>query len=57
MVIHWVEKWAIDVPHLMAKKLHYALQETQMKGVKFSSLGTLQKIIDLYKPWKNIDLC
>ena len=40
----------MDVPHLLAKKLNYALQESKKKKVKFSFLGTLQKIIDLYPP-------
>ena len=50
LVIHWVEDLAIDVPHLLAKKLHFALQESKMKRVKFSYPGTLQTIIDLYRP-------
>ena len=50
LAIHWVEDLAIYVPHLLAKKLHFALQERKMKRVKFSYAGTLQKIIDLYRP-------
>ena len=50
LVIHWVEDLAIDVPHLLAKKMHFALQESKMKKVKFSYPGTLQKIVDLYRP-------
>ena len=50
LVIHWVEDLAIDVPHLLEKKLHFSLQERKMKRVKFSYPGTLQKIIDLYRP-------
>ena len=48
--IHWVEDMAIDVPHLLEKKMHFALQESKMKRVKFSYPDTLQKIIDLYRP-------
>ena len=48
--IHQVEDLAIYFPHLLEKKLHFALQERKMKRVKFSYLGTLQKIIDLYRP-------
>ena len=50
LAIHWVEDIAIDVPHLFARKLHSALQDSKMKRVKFSYLGTLQKIIDLCRP-------
>ena len=50
LVIHWVEYMAINVPHLLAKKLHFALQERKLKRVKFSYLDTVQKIIDLYRP-------
>ena len=50
LVIHWVEYLAIDVPHLLEKKLHFALQERKMKRVMFSYLGTIQKIIDIYQP-------
>ena len=50
LVIHWVEYLAMDVPHLLVKKLHFLLQERKMKRVKFSYPGTLQKIIDLYRP-------
>ena len=35
---------AIDVPHLLARKLHSALQDSRMKRVKFGYPGTLQKI-------------
>ena len=48
LVIHWVEDMAIDVPHLLEKKMHFALQESKMKRVKFNYPCTLQKIIDLY---------
>ena len=41
---------AIDVPHLLARKLHSALQYNKMKRVKFNYPGTLQKIIDLCRP-------
>ena len=41
LAIHWVEDMAIDVPHLLARKLHYALQDSKMKRVKFSYPGTL----------------
>ena len=50
VVIHWVEDIPVDIPYLLAKKLHYALQESQLRKVKFSFLGTLQKIIDLCQP-------
>jgi hypothetical protein len=50
LVIHWVEDLAIYVPHLLAKKMHFALQESKMKRVKFSYPSTLQKMIDLYRP-------
>ena len=46
--IHSVEDMAIDVPHLLARKLHYALQDSKMKRVKFNYPSTLQKIIDLF---------
>ena len=45
--IHWVEDMTIDVPHLLARKLHFALQDSKMKKVRFSYPATLQKIIDL----------
>ena len=48
LVIHWVEDMGIDVPFLLAKKLHHKLRESKAKRVKFNHLGTLQKIIDLY---------
>ena len=47
VVIHWVEDIPVDIPYLLAKKLHSALQESQLRKVKFSFPGTLQKIIDL----------
>ena len=47
LAIHWVEDMAIDVPHLLARKLHSTLQDSKMKRVKFSYPRTLQKIIDL----------
>ena len=47
LAIHWVEDMAIDVPHLLARKLHSALQDSKMKRVKFSYPDTLQTIIDL----------
>ena len=50
VVIHWVEDILVDIPYLMAKKLHSALQESQLRKVKFSFPGTLQKIIDLCRP-------
>jgi hypothetical protein len=51
LVIYWVEdRGSIDVPHLLAKKLHHALEESKKKKIKFSFPGTLQKIIDLYQP-------
>ena len=50
LAIHWVEDMAIDVPHLLARKLHFALQDSKMKRFKFSYPGTLQKIIDLCRP-------
>ena len=50
VVIHWMEDIPIDIPYLLAKKLHFALQESQLRKVKFSFLGTLQNIIDLCQP-------
>ena len=50
LVIHWVEDLAKDVPHLLEKKLHFALHERKMKRAKFSYPGTLQNIIELYRP-------
>ena len=50
VVIHWVEDIPLYIPYLMSKKLHSALQENQLRKVKFSLLGTLQKIIDLCRP-------
>jgi hypothetical protein len=31
LVIYWVEDRVIDVPHLLAKKLHHALEESKKK--------------------------
>ena len=50
LAIHCVEDMVIDVPHLLARKLHSVLQDSKMKRVKFSYPGTLQKIIDLCRP-------
>ena len=50
VVIHWVEDIPIDNPYLLDKKLHSTLQESQLRKVKFSFPGTLQKIIDLCRP-------
>ena len=50
VVIHWVEDIPVDIPYLLVKKLHSALQESQLRKVKFSFLGTLQKIINLCQP-------
>ena len=50
VVIQWVEDIPVDIPYLLAKKLHSTLQESQLRKVKFSFLGTLQKIIDLCRP-------
>jgi len=50
VVIHWVEDILVDIPYLLDKKLHSALQESQLRKVKFSFSGTLQKIIDLCRP-------
>ena len=41
LVIRWVEYSAKDVYHLLAKKLHLALQESINKKVKFSFQSTL----------------
>ena len=41
LAIHWVEYMAIDVPHLLARKLHSTLQDSKMKRVKFSYPDTL----------------
>ena len=46
LAIHWVEDMAIDVPHMLSRKLHFALKDSKMKRVKFSYLDTLQKNID-----------
>ena len=51
LAIPWVEDMAIDVPHLLARKFHSALQDSKMKRVKFSYSGTLQKIIHLCRPY------
>ena len=50
VVIHWVEDIPVDIPYLLDKKLHSALQESQLRKVKFSFPGILQKIIDLCQP-------
>lgn len=50
LIIHWVEYMAKEVPPLLAKKLHVALQERTMKRVKFSYPSTLREIINLYQP-------
>ena len=50
VVIHWVEDIPLDIPYLLAKKLHSALQESQLRKFKFSFPCTLQKIIDLRRP-------
>ena len=50
VVIHWVEYMLIDIPYILAKKIHSALQESQLRKVKFSFSGTPQKIIDLCSP-------
>ena len=50
VVIHWVEDIPINIPYLLVKKLHSALQESQLRKVKFSFPGTLQTIIDLCRP-------
>lgn len=48
IVTHWVHSIAIIFPHLLAKILNYALQESKIKKVRFNFPGTLQKTIDLY---------
>ena len=48
--IHWVEYIPVDIPYLLDKKLHSALQESQLRKFKFSFLCTLQKIIVLCRP-------
>ena len=50
VVIHWVEDIPLDIPYLLAKKLHSDLQASQLRKVKFSFPGTLQKVIDLCRP-------
>ena len=50
VVIHWVEDRPVDIPYLLVKKIHSALQESQFNKVKFSFPSTLQKIIDLCRP-------
>ena len=47
LAIQWVEYMAINVPHLLVRKLHYALQDSKMKRFKFSDPSTLQKNIYL----------
>jgi len=49
LVIYWVEYRAIDVLRLLAKKIYHALEESKKMKIKFSFLGTLYKIIDLYR--------
>jgi len=41
IVIYWVEDRSIDVPHLLAKKLHSSLEESKKKKIKFNFSGTL----------------
>lgn len=48
IVTHWVHSIAIIFPHMLAKILNYALQESKIKKVRFNFPGTLQKTIDLY---------
>ena len=50
LVIYWVEGRAIDVPHLLAKQVHYAIRESKIKKDKFTFQRTQHKIIDLYRP-------
>ena len=50
VVINWVEDRPVDIPYLMGRKILCALQESQLKKVKFSFPGTLQKIIYLCSP-------
>ena len=50
VLIRWVEDIPIDIPYLLAKKLHSALQESQLRKVKFRFPGILQRIIDLCRP-------
>jgi hypothetical protein len=41
LVIHWVEDRAIYVPNLLAKKSHYALEESKKNNIKFNFSDTL----------------
>jgi hypothetical protein len=41
LFIYWVEDMVVDVHHLLAKKLHHALEESKKKKIKFSFSGTL----------------
>ena len=50
LAIQWVEDMAIHVHPLLARKLHYALQDIKMTRVKFSYLGTLQKLLIYVDP-------
>ena len=50
VVIHWVEDIPVYIPYILDKKIHSTLQESQLRKVKFSFSGTLQKIIDLCRP-------
>ena len=50
VVIYWVQDIPIDIHYLLAKKLHSAQQESQLRKVKLSLPGTLQKIIDVCRP-------
>ena len=43
VVIHWVEDIPVYIPYLLAKILNSSLQESQLRKVKFSFLGTIQQ--------------
>ena len=50
VVINWVEDRPVDIPYLLGKKIHGALQESELKKVRFIFPGTLQKIVDFCRP-------
>ena len=50
VVIHWVEDRPVDIPYLLANKIHSAPQESQLKKVKYSFPCILQKIIEFVNP-------
>ena len=43
VVIHWVEDRPADIPYLLVTKIHFSLQESQLKKVKFISREQFKK--------------